>query len=41
MKITSVDFLVLDRQFPFVLVHTDEVMVGVSGFEPPASTSRT
>ena len=29
MKITPVDFLVLDRQFPFVLVHTDEDLTGI------------
>ena len=29
MKITSVEFLVLDAQFPFVLVHTDEGLTGI------------
>ena len=29
MRITDVECLVLDRQFPFVRVHTDEGLVGV------------
>lgn len=29
MKITSIEYLVLDRQYPFVLVNTDEGLVGI------------
>ena len=28
MKITSIEYLVLDKSFPFVLVHTDEGITG-------------
>ena len=29
MKITSIEYLVLDKSFPFVLVHTDEGITGI------------
>ncbi len=29
MKITDVECLILDRQFPFVRVYTDEGLVGI------------
>ena len=29
MKITAIECLILDRSFPFVLVHTDEGLVGI------------
>ena len=29
MKITSVEYLILDKQYPFVLVHTDDGLMGI------------
>ena len=29
MKISSIEYLLLDKQFPFVLVHTDENVTGI------------
>ena len=42
MKITSVETVILDGQFPFVFVHTDEGLVGIGEcFRRQPSVTRT